>query len=65
MLARCVRLVTYRVKNGLGAVRMCSCVCVSDRFREKGVKNYRKCECDITGTVALSGKIVTVYELFN
>jgi len=41
MLASCVSLVTYREKSGFDAVGMCSCVCVSDWFREQGVKNYR------------------------
>jgi len=36
-----VSLVTYRVRSGFDVVGMCSCVCVSDWFREQNVKNYR------------------------
>jgi len=41
MSARSVSLVTYRAKSGFDVVGMCSCVCVSDWFREQGVKNCR------------------------
>jgi len=42
-LVRSVSLVKYKVRSVFDVVGMCSCVCVSDWFREQDVKNYRKC----------------------